>query len=155
MKMSSAFTIREFTTQEEFLSLHPFLQLLNPDMSRALFEQRLAEMLPAGYRCIGAFDAQDECVGITGFWMQTRFYCGKYVDVDNVIIKKEHQGNGLGAQLMRWVEEEARRQGCECAMLDSYTPNAASHKFYFREGYYILGYHFFKHFEKPELPRRV
>lgn len=141
------FSVREFTTRAEFEALYPFIAQLNKDMTREIFEQRLEPMLARGYRCAGVFDdTTGECLGICGFWIGWRFYCGKYVDLDNFVVSEAHRSRGVGKILFRWIEALAERESCAVSVLDSYVTNPASHKFYFREGYQILGYHFVKRF---------
>lgn len=135
--------IREFTTEEELKGIYPLIQLLNPGMDRSTFEELLARMCKQGYRCIGAF-VKGECVGICGFWVGYRFWCHGYIDLDNIVVKESHRSHGIGAAMMRWIEQEGKRLGCKVAVLDAYTYNYASHRLYIRDGYKILGYHFVK-----------
>ena len=108
------------------------------------YEHYLEEMIPNGYSQAAVMDGID-CIALAGFWINTKLYCGKYVELDNVIVAPGNQGRGVGKMLCRFVEEEALKQGCTTALLDAYVENAAAHKFYFREGYKIRGYHFLKH----------
>jgi hypothetical protein len=48
------------------------------------------------------------------------------------------------ADYVAWLEDHARRFGCQSIMLDSYVTYARAHRFYFRLGYEILGFHFRK-----------
>jgi GNAT superfamily N-acetyltransferase len=103
----------------------------------------LKDMLLHGYRMAGAFDGKT-CVGLSGFWIATKIYSGKYVELDNVVIDKNYRSLGIGKLLCDWIISEAKKQGCETAMLDAYVENASGHKFYLREGYIIRGFHFIK-----------
>lgn len=135
--------IKELTRKSEWLAMYALVKQLNKDMKRKQFEALLIEMLAKGYRCIGAYQGK-RLVGVMGMWVGYRFWCGKYVDIDNVVVSKGQRGKGIGAKLLRWVEKEAKRLRCEIAVLDSYTTSPSAHRFYFREGYSILGYHFTK-----------
>ena len=103
----------------------------------------LRDMLRHGYRMAGAFAAK-KCVGISGFWISTKIYSGKYVELDNVVIDKNYRSQGIGKQLCDWIVVEAKKLGCTTAMLDAYSENSSGHKFYFREGYILRGFHFIK-----------
>ncbi|MBU2787885.1 GNAT family N-acetyltransferase [Acidithiobacillus sp. VAN18-1] len=138
-------TIRMLTTEELSIVL-PLVGILNPNVPPANLAQRLHEMENQGYQCAAAF-IRDACVGVAGIWVGTRLWCGRYVDVDNVIVAEGYRDQGIGGQLLHWVEEHARQLGCEVAVLDSYVSNKQSHKFYFRKGYHIVGFHFVKNFE--------
>ncbi len=136
--------VKELTSEDELSAIWPFIQQLNPSMTHSDFAARLQKMREGGYRCAGAFDASGTLVGVSGFWLMTRFWCGTHVDIDNMVIDETRRGEGIGKALMAWVENWGREQGCDVAVLDSYTQNFASHKFYHREGFVIMGYHFLK-----------
>lgn len=130
--------------QEEIRGIYPFIRQLNPDMAESTFHERLTQMLERGYNCAAAFDDSGTCLGISGFWVMCRFWCGKHIDIDNVVIDERFRNRGVGKRLIGWIEDWARKQGLSFAVLDSYTSNMDSHRFYFREGYVIRGFHFTK-----------
>jgi len=138
-----AVVVRELKGEAALQSIYPLIKQLNPKMSRTVFQRRLREMCAQDYRCAAAY-LGDTIAGVAGFWTGTRFYCGKYMDIDNVVVDDTHRGEGIGALLMSWLEAKARREGCRIIVLDTYTHFTKAHKFYFREGYTILGYHFRK-----------
>ncbi len=137
-------TLREITQKAEFQSLYPLIRLQNKSITKKEFQTLLSEMLPKGYRCVGAYEA-GALVGIMGFWIGHRFWCKKYIDIDNAIVAESHRSKGIGKRLLAWVEKEAKSQNCTMAGLDSYTTAHKAHRFYLREGYCILGYHIIKH----------
>lgn len=136
-------TIKELLDKEEWLAMYPLIRQLNPDMCREQFELRLTSMLAQGYRCIGAYRGES-MVGLAGFWIGTRLWCGQYIDIDNVVVDESERSSGVGKQMVAWVENAGKQLGCEIAVLDSYVVSHAAHRFYFREGYIIRGYHFTK-----------
>lgn len=133
----------------ELAVMLPLIEILNPDTPRTVLAQRLAEMRENGYRCAGAF-VDRQCVGVAGMWFGTRFWCGRYVDIDNVVVDPSWRSHGIGQALLDWVEDYARRQGCEKAVLDAYVINDRAHAFYMRRGYRIIGFHFDKDLKEPE-----
>jgi len=139
-----SYRISELTSPEAFESIYPLIRLLNPDMSHARFKELLAILLHHGYRCAVAYAQDDTMAGLCGFWIAPRFYGGKIIQPDNLIVDDAHRGAGLGTQLLHWIEALGRKEGCDMAVLDTYTHNVKSHKLYHREGYHILGYHFAK-----------
>ncbi len=135
--------------ENELAIMMPLIETLNPDIPPAVLAQRLAEIRENDYRCAGAF-VDDRCVGVAGMWFGTRFWCGRYVDIDNVVVDPSWRGHGIGQALLDWVEDYARRQGCEKAVLDAYVTNDRAHAFYMRRGYRIIGFHFDKDLKGPE-----
>lgn len=135
--------IRELKKSEMQKYLIPLMYAHNKNITEKILQKRLKEMVALQYRCVGAFIKQN-CVGVAGFWEGTRFWCGKYLDVDNVFVKEEFRKSKVGSKLMDWIQTLATKNKCEMLVLDSYVTSSKAHKFYFREGYAIAGYHFFK-----------
>jgi GNAT superfamily N-acetyltransferase len=125
------------------LAQHALIQLLNPQMPLERYEQLLTQMLANGYRMAGAFEGET-CLGLSGFWINAKLYSGKYLEVDNFVVAEGYRSAGVGKLLADWLEQEARRHQCDTIMLDAYVTNSGAHRFYFREGYHIKSYHFFK-----------
>lgn len=135
--------IRELASAADWRAIAPLVQQQNPDIPPTECAALLKSMRAGGYRCAGAFQGK-ALVGIMGFWIGFRFWCRKYIDIDNVIVDEAARSQGIGKALLAWVEEIARAEGCTMAVLDSYTTAHRAHRFYFREGYVVLGYHFTK-----------
>jgi GNAT superfamily N-acetyltransferase len=121
--------IRELTTRQDIETIYPLVHQRQTSMTIEEFNGLLDEMIPAGYRCIGAFDTDNVLVGISGFWIKSQFYCRKSIRVDNFIIDEDHRNQGIGAAMVAWLEEEGRKNDCVVALLDSYVSNHNSHKF--------------------------
>lgn len=127
----------------ELPAILPLVQVLNPSIDAALLASRLSEMNGQGYQCAGAYIGE-KLVGICGLWVATRFYCGKYLEPDNVVVDPDSRSLGVGQALMSWVYAYARELNCEVCELNSYVASPRAHKFYFNEGFAVLGFHFQK-----------
>ncbi len=135
--------VRNLTKREMTKYLIPLMVTHNPKIKKAQLEASLKDMLKQKYACVGAF-MYGNCVGVAGYWAGTRFWCGRYIDVDNVYVLEEYRKKNIGKALMDFIEVYARKQKANMIVLDSYVTSTKAHKFYFREGYTIAGYHFFK-----------
>ena len=135
--------IIELQSHHEFALLYKLIAQLNSKMSEKQFHSLLKEMLPKGYRCIVAVEG-NAYVGAAGFWTGTKFWCGRYMEVDNLVVDAHRRGENIGQQLMRWLEVEAQRLGCQLVGLPVYTHNQSAQRFYYREGYGIEGFYFTK-----------
>ena len=135
----------EILTVENIAEISVLGQQLNPKMTLEQIQNLLNEMftLPT-YRCFGLF-LNKKLVGISSGWITVRFYSGKQLEVDNVIIDNSLQSNGFGKQFFDFIENWAKENSCETIELNTYVQNSKSHKFYFNLGYSILGFHFWKH----------
>ena len=126
---------------DELPRIMPLIEKHNAKIEPAELRRRLEVMIPHGYHCIAAFE-NDRIVGVAGYWLGARFYCGEFMDVDNVVVEESIRSRGIGLKLMDWVHEKSRQLGCKVVVLDSYVTYVGAHKFYFRQGYEILGFHF-------------
>ncbi len=125
-------------------SVIPLVQKLNGNqVSDAILKQRFSEMVNQNYECAGIFEGE-KLIGISGLWFCTRHYSGKSVEPDHVFIDDEYRGKGLGKQFFEWIYNYVKLKGYESMELNTYVNNYPSHKFYYNEGFEILGYHFFK-----------
>ncbi len=82
--------------------------------------------------------------GVSGFWINTKIWCGKYIEPDNVVIDRNYRSAGIGKMLMDWIMLEGKKLGCKTSVLDSYVSSDKARRFYFREGYIIKGFYFYK-----------
>lgn len=140
--MNSTISIR-LIPNDQIASIIPLLRVLNDSISEQILQERLDEMLVQGYICVGLYDG-DALVGICGLWLLTKYYVGRHIEPDNVIILPKYRSQGLGQKLMAWVYEYAREQGCVASELNCYLPNERAHGFWEKEGYQKIAYHFQK-----------
>ncbi len=121
------------------------LTLLNPDTPAALIRERLASLLTdhSHYELFGAF-AGPNLAGIGGAWIATKIWCGRYLEIDNLVVDPDRRSAGIGSLLIRHLEAIAQQRDCKIVVLDSYTTNHPSHRLYHRLGFEIWGFHFVK-----------
>lgn len=138
-----AITLRTLTTVEEMLPHWRLVVQLTADLSPEAYGALLREMVPHNYFQVAAFEG-DVCVGLSGYWIGHKLYCGKYLEIDNLVVDAAHRGRGVGEQLVDRMAEEARRAGCRLLMLDAYVENFQAHRFYYRNGFHARGFHYLK-----------
>ena len=133
-----------FIPRENITVAIPFLQELgNNSIAEDTLKERLTEMVTQNYECLGIYN-DAKLIGVCGLWYQTRHYAGKSVEMDHVIIDKEHRGKGIGKMLMDFIYRHAKIKNCRWVELNTYVHNFPSHKFYYNEGFIAKGYHFIK-----------
>ena len=117
---------------------------LNPEMEENSIATLITEMneLP-NYICFALFE-EDELIGISSGWTTVRIYCGKQIELDNVIIDSNCQSKGYGKYFMEEITKWSLDYDYKSIGLNTYVQNSRSHKFYFNEGFKILGFHFEK-----------
>lgn len=120
------------------------LKQLNPDTEAKQIKNTLIEMVKIpDYKCFGLF-LNDNLIGISSGWTTVRIYCGKQLELDNVIIDSRIQSKGYGKYFMNVMTEWSLKNNYKSIGLNTYVQNSRSHKFYFNEGFKVLGFHFEK-----------
>jgi len=142
MKKKSSITLRELSAKE-IPSIFPLVQKNKPGITKAKFTASLNDMIPLGYRVVAAFDGE-VLVAISGFWLRTRFWCGRQLDIDNFFVLPEYRGQKLGERMIAWLEKRALKEKCELIVLDCYVDYFLAHRFYQRQGFVTTGFHFTK-----------
>ncbi len=116
---------------------------LNPDCPTPVLLERFRRILREHphYLPIGAF-REGEMVGFAGAWVATKIWCGRYLEIDNLVVHPDHRSTGVGTAIMAHLENVARERDCNLITLDAYTHNHDSHRLYHRLGFEIWGFHF-------------
>ena len=137
-------SIRPLDTSD-LIDAADLLVLLNPETPAAVIVERLDTLLAdhSHYQLIGAF-AAGRLVGVAGAWIATKIWCGRYLEIDNLVVDPNQRSTGIGSLLIQHLDNLARERDCKLIVLDSYTANRASHRLYHRLGFEIWGFHFVK-----------
>ena len=138
--------IRELSPEDLPAALD-LLGHLNPGVPADVLQQRFETILAEHphYHAFGAF-LDGKLGGLASAWIATKIWCGRYLELDNIVVDPSLRSSGLGSALITYLEAFAREKNCNLAVLDSYTSNHASHRLYHRRGFEIWGFHFVKPF---------
>jgi len=133
--------VRELIDKEEMLKNLSVLQDLYPSLTLSEYSSELDLMLPHNYGQVGVFEG-DICLGLSGFWIGTKLWCGKYLELDNIVVSKTQRSQGIGKLMFDFLHKKALENECSMLSLDSYTTNFNAHKFFYKEGFAPKGFHF-------------
>jgi GNAT superfamily N-acetyltransferase len=133
----------ELKNISEMLQQFPIIQELYPDMSLETYQNYLTEMLTNSYGMVIVQEG-NQTLGLSGFWINTKLWCGKYLELDNVIVSENHRNKGVGQLISSFLEQKAKENNCLLLALDAYTNNFPAHKFYYNQGFVPKGFHFIK-----------
>ena len=134
------FTFR-FIEQEEILKIVPLVQIINQNTPLPILEKRIVQMAKENYKCIGAFN-KEQLIGCMGLWFQTRHYSGACMEPDHVVIKPAYRNHGIGEKMLQFALKYAISVGCEVTELNCYIENVKGQKFWEKQGYKKLGFHY-------------
>ena len=79
---------------------------------------------------------------MAGFRVMEMLYSGRFLSIDDLVTDSRRRSQGVGKALLDWLRPEARRQGCDQIHLDSRLIRLDAHRFYEREGFEKIAYHF-------------
>ena len=116
---------------------------LRTHLQRDTFLATVRHMETEGYR-LAFIDEQERgnVVAVAGYRIYTNLFMGKHLYVDDLVTANSQRSKGYGEQMVQWLREQAKNNGCRFFHLDSGTHRGAAHKFYFKQGFTIASYHF-------------
>ena len=120
--------------------------LLNPQCPSTELRERYLHILErhaADYHCIGCW-SDGQLIGLSGAWIMTKVWCGKYLEVDHLIVHPSQRLRGAASMMLQHWQGVATAEQCNIVVLDSYTSNFDSHRLYHKHGFEIWGFHFVK-----------
>lgn len=59
-----------------------------------------------------------------------------------LLLSRVHALKRYGEKMVKWLKDEALKEGCNFYHLDSGTHRDQAHKFYFKQGFTIASFHF-------------
>jgi GNAT superfamily N-acetyltransferase len=111
---------------------------LPPDYAR-----RMKEIFVAGAEMAVAVEA-DAVRGVCVFRMLNNTSSGLALYCDDLVADETTRSTGVGHAMIAYMEALASERGCNVFTLDSGTQRQKAHKFYFREGFTVVAFHFVK-----------
>lgn len=124
---------------------YPAMKELRPHLTDvAEFVERVRAQRAEGYRLVGSFAAPGSVVAVAGFWCGRNLALGRHLYVDDLSTVPSARRQGHAAALLQWLDEEARRQGCDHIHLDSATHHHDAHRRYLSSRYAIVAFHLAK-----------
>ncbi len=142
--------LRELKTKEEMLENFELIQEMYPTITLEEYSNELDVMLPNNYGQVAIYDGET-CAGLTGYWIGSKLWCGKYMELDNVVVSSKYRRRGIGQQLFEHMEAWAKELGCTMLALDSYTDNFEAHRFFYEQKYVPRGFHFINILDKGKV----
>ncbi|HMD58051.1 MAG TPA: GNAT family N-acetyltransferase [Solirubrobacteraceae bacterium] len=129
----------------------PVLVELRPHLTAESLAAIYAEGHPQGLRFTAVYDEKNRCVAVAGWRQIATTVAYRKLYVDDLVTAPDQRGRGIGAALLRELEDRAGRAGCRVIDLDSGVSRADAHRFYFRQRMSITSLHFARRLdETPE-----
>ena len=127
--------------EEDVRRCWPVFRELRQNISSAeLFVERWKRQREEGYQIV--FIEEDGDVrAVGGFRILHSMAWGRILYLDDLAALAARHGTGLGTAILTYVQEEARRSGCEAVHLDTGYHRHRAHKAYLRNGFVLDSHH--------------
>ena len=135
--------LKELTTIEEMVAQLPIIKQLYPDYTIEKYKSLLEQMVPNICKQLIVVQ-ENQTVGLAGFWIGTKLWSGKYLELDNVVVHQDFRSQKIGSIMTNYLNQKAIAENCNMIVLDAFTTNFGAHKFYMNHGYVPKGFHFVK-----------
>ncbi|MBX9424582.1 GNAT family N-acetyltransferase [Streptomyces lateritius] len=129
--------------------LLPVLSELRPHLTAALFREVYEAGHPQGLRFSAAYADDGRCVGAAGWRIVINTSSLRKLYVDDLVTAATTRSTGVGHALVAHLEALARAAGCHELNLDSGTHRTGAHRFYLRERFDIVAFHFTRPLTAP------
>ena len=136
--------IKDLETKNAMMDAFLLINQMYKKMDYQAFETALDEMILHNNYKMTAGYIDNKMIAVSGYWISRMLYCGRYLQVSNLVVDENFRGRGYGQKILNYLENKARNLSCDKMVLDSFTENKKSHSLYFNEDFYIRGFHFMK-----------
>jgi GNAT superfamily N-acetyltransferase len=133
--------VRDAHGEDDVRRCWPVFRELRPDISsEESFIERWKRQRDEGYRV--AFIEEDGDVrAVAGFRIVNTMAWGRCIYLDDLAVHVQRHGVGIGTAILNFVQEEARRTGCESVQLDTGYHRHKAHRAYLRNGFTLDSHH--------------
>ncbi|MBD0319305.1 MAG: GNAT family N-acetyltransferase [Gemmatimonadetes bacterium] len=140
--MPDTVQIQLAASDDEIAACHAVMHQLRPHVPAEGFVARIRRMEAQRFRLAYARHENGAVSTVAGFRILEQLGSGQVLYVDDLVTDQEVRSRGDGAAMLAWLEAYAREHECDYLELDSGVWRADAHRFYFRRGLTILGFHF-------------
>ena len=133
--------IRLATTDDEIRRCFPIVVQLRPHLDEPEFVPRIRRQMAGGYE-LAFVDDEGTVPAVAGFRLMDNLFAGRVLYVDDLVTDETARSRGYGKQLLDWLVDRARKEGCASLELDSGVQRFDAHRFYLTNRMVISSHHF-------------
>lgn len=126
--------IRIAREEQEVRRCWPAFQELRPHLTEEVFVERWRIQVGEGYQ-IAYIEEGGQVPAAAGYRLLTTMAWGRILYLDDLVAREASYGAGLGTALLKFLQGEARRLGCDALHLDTGYQRHRAHRTYFRNGF--------------------
>jgi len=154
LSMDRNFEVRDIEKLSEIGACHAIMKELRPHLKDVdSFVQQVMRQREQGFRLSAAWRG-DQIVGVIGYRSQENLLYGRFVFVDDLVVREEFRSSGAGALLLSAARAYARATDCKNFVVATGLHMALAQRFYFRQGLLAHGLCFSETLLEPDSRRR-
>lgn len=128
-KNNSPSGVFEISSIPQMLQVFELMHTLRDSLDRKEFEDLLRVMVPNGYRMF-CIQSSGRPVCLAGVSILTNLYYKRHLWVYDLVTDTSYRSQGLGEQMMLFLEDFASKNACTCVALSSGISRERAHSFY-------------------------
>jgi GNAT superfamily N-acetyltransferase len=126
--------VRHMHTGDDLLGCFPVIAQLRDDLGDEVhWLRRVIAMKADGYRILAAC-AERQVVALAGYRVSESLRHGRFLQVDDLVTRRERRGEGIGGALIDELEAIGRDECCGRLVFAAPAGHAAIYRFLEREG---------------------
>lgn len=132
-----------FLTQsdEEIQDCYAVLAELRPHLKQNEFLNKIKSLMEAAdFQLVSLTDG--EVKAVAGIRISEWLSGGKYVEIEDLVVKSNERSKGYGGQLFDWIVEYAKSNNCMQIRLVSHVSRFDAHRFYLNKRMNIEAHYF-------------
>jgi ribosomal protein S18 acetylase RimI-like enzyme len=137
--MNSRITVAR--SEQEISDCYPVMAELRPHIQPDEFlpmVRRLAEI--ADFQL--SYLTDGEIKAVAGFRISEWLAGGRYLEIEDLVVKSGQRSRGYGSALFDWLLEHAKENNCRQVRLVSRVSRLDAHRFYLRKGMNLEAHYF-------------
>lgn len=140
--MKNSIQLVELDSLEQMKPNFDLLKLLYPKLTIEYYHNYLKAMLKTNsyYQLISKFES--EIIGVVGYWISTKIWSGKYLELDHFVIHPNYRSKDYGKKMIEYLKKKAKDENCLILSLDTYVENFEAQRFFMKNGMIPRGYHY-------------
>jgi GNAT superfamily N-acetyltransferase len=134
-------TITRITDLSQIKRCAPVLRELRTFLTEDQIIDRVQHQMTEGYR-LACVEKGGVVCSVAGYRIVHNLVYGKFLYVDDLVTRADQKRTGYAGQLIEWLCDHARDQGCASLVLDSGVQRFEAHRFYLGHRMDITAHHF-------------
>lgn len=134
-------TIKLVQTDDEIVDCFPAMKQLRTELAEDAFVSTVRGLMSDGFQLAG-LRAENQVACVAGFRITSNLVLGKHLYIEDLSTLEVARSRGYGAQMMTWLRNLAKAEGCTVLHLDSGVQRYRAHKFYLNQEMFIVSHHF-------------